>query len=395
MTELALPSPALPVPAPTASAAVGGVIPAIVAGAGDRAAQRFLEFFAATLCNPNTRAAYARAAARFFAWCERHGLAELAAIEPLHVAAYVEALGRGFEKPTVKQHLAAIRALFDWLAAGDLLAANPAARRWCNDAGGRGERDARLLRRRTSGASSNADRDGLCRADHPVEHLDPDCDLSSLIHHCSGTQFYADRGLVAADTGLDQIAPAIVRPLLPSHAAPLADQLDVVIAPRRIGGGRLARRRCRPRWDHDIRWRVGLTRRHHLVAGFTIIRAVGGDAGDLALDLLEQDRQLAGIVGLLVGQGVSDDLAGLGVEGDVQFPPGARRSAVLLLLPFAATEQLQSGAVDHEVQRAVGHDMGSWAGQAAAAAAQGSVVGDGEIEPEKPQQAADEPLRLS
>ena len=40
-------------------------------------------------------------------------IGELADIEPLHVAAYIEALGKDFEKPTVKQHLAAIRMLFD------------------------------------------------------------------------------------------------------------------------------------------------------------------------------------------------------------------------------------------------------------------------------------------
>jgi hypothetical protein len=45
---------------------------------------------------------------RFFAWCEHHQLGQLADIEPLHVAAYIEALGKDFEKPTVKQHLAAI-----------------------------------------------------------------------------------------------------------------------------------------------------------------------------------------------------------------------------------------------------------------------------------------------
>ena len=31
----------------------------------------------------------------------------------LHVAAYIRALGKDFEKPSVKQHLAAIRMLFD------------------------------------------------------------------------------------------------------------------------------------------------------------------------------------------------------------------------------------------------------------------------------------------
>jgi integrase/recombinase XerD len=58
--------------------------------------------------------AYLHAAGRFFAWCERHKLGQLADIEPLHVAAYIERLGKDFEKPTVKQHLAAIRMLFDW-----------------------------------------------------------------------------------------------------------------------------------------------------------------------------------------------------------------------------------------------------------------------------------------
>ena len=127
MNELVLPSPALPALDLTPTDPASGVIPAIVAGAGERASRRFLEFFAATIRNPNTRGAYFRATTRFFAWCEQHGMGELAAIEPLHVAAYVEQLGHDHEKPTVKQHLAAIRMLFDWLVIGGILAMNPAA----------------------------------------------------------------------------------------------------------------------------------------------------------------------------------------------------------------------------------------------------------------------------
>ena len=82
MSELVLPSPALPAPALGMAQTAGGVIPAIVAGAGERAARRFLEFFAATIRNPNTRSAYHRAAVRFFAWCEAHGLDELADHQP-------------------------------------------------------------------------------------------------------------------------------------------------------------------------------------------------------------------------------------------------------------------------------------------------------------------------
>ncbi|MBS0641122.1 MAG: site-specific integrase, partial [Proteobacteria bacterium] len=102
------------------------VVPGIIADAGDRAARRFLEFFAATIRNRNTRAAYMVAVSRFFAWCEQNQVGQLADIEPLHVAAYIEALGEDFEKPTVKQHLAAIRMLFDWLVTGQIVATNPA-----------------------------------------------------------------------------------------------------------------------------------------------------------------------------------------------------------------------------------------------------------------------------
>ncbi|MBM4125639.1 MAG: integrase, partial [Nitrospira sp.] len=122
MTQL--PVVAAPNPLPAASAAF--VVPKVIAEAGDHAARRFLEFFAATIRNKNTRLAYYRAASRFFAWCDQHQLGELADIEPLHIAAYVEAMTQDFEKPSVKQHLAAIRMLFDWLVTGQIVATNPA-----------------------------------------------------------------------------------------------------------------------------------------------------------------------------------------------------------------------------------------------------------------------------
>lgn len=84
-------------------------VPATVAQSGNPAAKRFLEFFAVTIRNPNTRMSYYRAACRFFAWCDTHRLPELAEIEPMHVAAYIEIMQTEFEKPTVKQHLAAVR----------------------------------------------------------------------------------------------------------------------------------------------------------------------------------------------------------------------------------------------------------------------------------------------
>lgn len=102
-------------------------LPAAIASAGEHAARRFIEFFAATIRNANTREAYARAVRDFFAWCDARGVRELRAIEPIVVAAHVEALGREHSRPTVKQRLAAVRMLFDWLVTGGVLAHNPAA----------------------------------------------------------------------------------------------------------------------------------------------------------------------------------------------------------------------------------------------------------------------------
>jgi site-specific recombinase XerD len=101
-------------------------VPALIANAGDRASRRFLEFFAASINNDNTRMAYYRAVCNFFAWLEQHGIGELPDIEPFHVAAYLKVLETKAAKPTVKQNLAAIRMLFDWLIVGQVLAINPA-----------------------------------------------------------------------------------------------------------------------------------------------------------------------------------------------------------------------------------------------------------------------------
>ncbi len=101
-------------------------VPAIIADAGDGAAKRFLEFFTANIRNPNTRAAYAQAVAQFLRWCEARRLS-LRDIEPMAVAAYVEQLQQNRTAPTVKQHLAAIKMLFDWLVTGQVVATNPAS----------------------------------------------------------------------------------------------------------------------------------------------------------------------------------------------------------------------------------------------------------------------------
>ena len=99
-------------------------LPEVIVDAGPAAVERFLEFFAAAIANDRTRAAYGQAAGQFLAWCGARGLG-LRAIAPLHVAAYIRT--HPGSVPTVKQHLAAIRALCDWLVVHQVLPVNPAA----------------------------------------------------------------------------------------------------------------------------------------------------------------------------------------------------------------------------------------------------------------------------
>ena len=131
------PAPALPPPEALAPAAAppaalvlpGGWqiegLPATIRRAGPQAAKRTVEFFTAHIRNPHTRAAYAAAVTRFFTWCDARGLA-LAQISPIAVATYIDEMHGRYRAPTIKQHLAAIRRLCDWLVTGQVIPTNPA-----------------------------------------------------------------------------------------------------------------------------------------------------------------------------------------------------------------------------------------------------------------------------
>jgi site-specific recombinase XerD len=119
----------LPVPVRSVQLATpvdGPLVPALIAAEGHAAAWRYIEFFTANIRNPNTRRAYARACQRFLAWAEDRGLT-LTTIRPFDVAAYVEARQQSHSAPDVKQQLAAVRMLFDWLVTGQIVPVNPAA----------------------------------------------------------------------------------------------------------------------------------------------------------------------------------------------------------------------------------------------------------------------------
>ncbi|MEZ6099328.1 MAG: tyrosine-type recombinase/integrase [Pirellulaceae bacterium] len=95
-------------------------------GLGEQSADRILQFFTAEIRNPNTRRAYLRALVNFVTWCNEQHIT-LRDLTPYYVAAYIEQLGVTHSPPTVKQHLAAIRMLGDYLVVGQIVPHNPAA----------------------------------------------------------------------------------------------------------------------------------------------------------------------------------------------------------------------------------------------------------------------------
>jgi site-specific recombinase XerD len=101
-------------------------LPAIVTDTHHEAGERFMEFFAATIRNRNTRAAYVRAVSSFLNWEGVSGLASLRDVRPLHVATYIEECCDQVSAPTVKLRLAALRGLFDWLVRSGVMDGNPA-----------------------------------------------------------------------------------------------------------------------------------------------------------------------------------------------------------------------------------------------------------------------------
>lgn len=101
-------------------------VPAVFQGSANTE-RRFWEFFTTQISNDNTRKAYFNAVRTFSVWCQSRNLGELRQVEPMHIAAYLKVLqNEQRSAPTIKQHLAALRMLFDWLVVGQVLPLNPA-----------------------------------------------------------------------------------------------------------------------------------------------------------------------------------------------------------------------------------------------------------------------------
>jgi integrase/recombinase XerD len=102
------------------------ILSPLVSRQGEKAERRFLEFFAVTIRNTYTRRAYIRAVSNLLDFCEEHGVTNITQIQPMMVAGYIEKRCQEKAKPTVKQELAGIRQMFDYLVTGHIVEVNPA-----------------------------------------------------------------------------------------------------------------------------------------------------------------------------------------------------------------------------------------------------------------------------
>ena len=100
------------------------LVHALITRSGSHAVERLIEFFTAEIRNPHTRRAYGRTAYYFFSWMDAQGLT-LEQIGPVHVATWVEQLQKDYDTASVKQQLAGVRMLFDYLVRGGVLRSNP------------------------------------------------------------------------------------------------------------------------------------------------------------------------------------------------------------------------------------------------------------------------------
>lgn len=96
----------------------------MIAACPEQTVTRFHEFFTANIRNPTTRKA-SPALPSLSSLVRRSGC-DRPLRHPAHLAGWIEELGRTHSVPTVKQRLAAIRHLFDWMVVGQAMPSYPA-----------------------------------------------------------------------------------------------------------------------------------------------------------------------------------------------------------------------------------------------------------------------------
>jgi len=166
-----------------------------------------------------------------------------------------------------------------------------------------------------------------------VERVDGDVHLGRPTIIRARAQPVPDHLLEPADRGFGSRPRRVAGRLLPGHAPVFGNVLQVAVALRGRGRGRVARHGGRARWNDNGRFWMALGNAG--VNAVLVIPAIAGERGHRACDLIEQGADLGAVVDLLGCERGSDDLAAAGIQANVQLPPGpARLGALFLLQPL-------------------------------------------------------------
>src|SRR3954447_19677401 len=185
---------------------------------------------------------------------------------------------------------------------------------------------------------------------HTVQHADGDGHLSRLTPIRLRTKPIANNALPARNIGLDQSAPIVARGFLPSHAAVLGNGLDVPVALRRRGLGRLARHGAGA-WRHNDR-RLWMALRHDSVNVVSIVSAITCDGGNGTIHLIEQGADPGAIIDLRPSELGCEDLTRIGIHTDVELPPGPTCPApVFFDQPLPRPAEPQARAIHEQMHR--------------------------------------------
>jgi hypothetical protein len=136
------------------------------------------------------------------------------------------------------------------------------------------------------------------------------------------------------------------------------------------------------------------SRRDRRIDVITVIGTIGREGRKRDAASMEQSLDLPAIVSVVPGQLGRDDLACIGIRGDMQLAPQpARPAAMPLDQPFPRPAQPQAGAVDQQVHRPPAAPP-PWQRHRPPPPAHGAMVRHGEFQAKQMQDGADQALGL-
>jgi uncharacterized Zn-finger protein len=156
----------------------------------------------------------------------------------------------------------------------------------------------------------------------------------------------------------------------------LRNGLEMFVA---LGGCRFTCNGCNLWWNNHRR--IWVTLGNSVIDDLAIICPVCRHRRNVSIDLVEKVRQFGDVTDIIRRQFRRDNFMRTRIDSKMQLAPSpARADAVFLIEPFALAVNLQTGAVDQQMQWLCVVNSLQQDRQAATAAAQCGVIGDGDVD---------------